>query len=158
MILRLPCFFIVRFYHEMELGRIPIEEVHWGRKTSIDGRMLRIDRGELVQKTHGGDPRITSIQAEIARPGESTGIIPIKDVIEPRVKVEGKGGIFSGLISGVETVGDGRTHVLGGCSVVTVDQIVGFQEGRIDMSGPGARFTSFSKLLNVALVIEVRRQ
>lgn len=141
----------------IELGRIPIEEVDWGRKTSIDGKTLRINREELVEKACGGDPRITSIQAEIARPGESTRIIPVKDVIEPRVKVEGNGGIFPGLISGVETVGDGRTHVLKGCSVVTAGQIVGFQEGMIDMSGPGARHTFFSKLLNVALVIEVKK-
>jgi glycine reductase len=153
-----PLFFLGEvFVMVLELGRVPIEEVDWGRKTSIDGKVLRIDREELIQKAHGGDPRITSIHAEIARPGESTRIIPIKDVIEPRVKVEGSGGVFPGLISGVETVGDGRTHVLGGCSVVTVGQIVGFQEGMIDMSGPGARCTSFSKLLNVALVIEVKK-
>ncbi len=140
----------------LELGRIRIEEVEWGRKTLIDGKVLYIDREELIQKTRGGDPRITSIEAEIARPGESVRIIPVKDAIEPRVKVEGSGGIFPGLISGVETVGDGRTHVLQGCSVLTVGQIVGFQEGMIDMSGPGARYSSFSKLLNVVLVIGVK--
>jgi sarcosine reductase len=140
----------------LELGRIPIEEIEWGRKTSIEGKVLRINRKELIEKARGGDPRITAVQAEITRPGESARIIPIKDVIEPRVKVEGNGGIFPGLISGVETVGSGRTHVLGGCSVVTAGQIVGFQEGMIDMSGPGARYTSFSKLLNVVLVIEVK--
>lgn len=140
----------------LELGRIRIEEVEWGRRTLIDGKVLYIDREELIQKTRGGDSRITSIEAEIARPGESVRIIPVKDVIEPRVKVEGSGGIFPGLISGVETVGDGRTHVLQGCSVLTVGQIVGFQEGMIDMSGPGARYSSFSKLLNVVLVIGVK--
>jgi len=140
----------------LELGHIPIEGVEWGRRTLIDGKVLYIDREELIQKTRGGDPRITSIEAEIARPGESVRIIPVKDVIEPRVKVNGSGGIFPGLISGVETVGDGRTHVLQGCSVLTVGQIVGFQEGMIDMSGPGARYSSFSKLLNVVLVIGVK--
>jgi sarcosine reductase len=140
----------------LELGRIPIEGIDWGRKTAIDGSVLRIDREELIEKARGGDPRITSIQAEIARPGEDVRIIPVKDVVEPRVKVEGGGGIFPGFISGVETVGDGRTHVLCGCSVVTAGQIVGFQEGMIDMSGPGAGHTSFSRLLNIVLVIEVK--
>lgn len=140
----------------LELGRIPIEEIEWGPKTVIVGKVLHINRKELIQKTHGDDSRITSIEAEIARPGESTRIIPVKDVIEPRVKVEGSGGIFPGLLSGGETVGDGRTHVLQGCSVVTAGQIVGFQEGIIDMSGPGADYTSFSRLLNVVLVIGVK--
>ena len=139
----------------LELGKIPIDEIEWGRRTFIEGKVLHIDREELMGKARGNNPRITSIQAEIARPGESIRIIPVKDVIEPRVKVEGSGGIFPGLISGVETVGDGRTHVLQGCSVVTVGQIVGFQEGMIDMSGPGAGYSSFSNILNVVLVIEV---
>jgi glycine reductase len=109
-----------------------------------------------MERTTQGDSRITAIEVDIARPGESVRIIPVKDVIEPRVKVRGRGGIFPGLISGVETVGTGRTHVLQGCSVVTAGQIVGFQEGMIDMSGPGARYTSFSRLLNVVLVMNVK--
>lgn len=140
----------------LELGRIPIEDIDWGRETSVEGRTLQINRQELIEKIRGSDSRITSIMAELARPGESVRIIPVKDVVEPRVKVEGRGGMFPGLISGVETVGHGRTHVLDGCSVLTVGQIVGFQEGMIDMSGPGARYSSFSKLLNVALVIKVK--
>ena len=123
----------------LELGRIPVEAIEWSRKTSLEGTLLYINRQELLEKAVAGDDRIRTIEAEIAAPGESTRIIPVKDVIEPRVKVEGKGGIFPGLISGVETVGQGRTHVLEGCSVVTVGQIVGFQEGMIDMSGPGQR-------------------
>ncbi len=140
----------------LELGRIPIEDIEWGRQTSVEGKTLQINQQELIEKIRGSDSRITSIMAELARPGESLRIIPVKDVIEPRVKVEGRGGMFPGLISGVETVGQGRTHVLDGCSVLTVGQIVGFQEGMIDMSGPGARYSSFSKLLNVALVIDVK--
>lgn len=140
----------------LELGRVPIESIEWGPKTLIERRILIINKQELIEKAVAGDSRIASMQAEIARPGQSTRIIPVKDVIEPRVKVAGRGGVFPGLISGVETVGEGRTHVLEGCSVVTVGRIVGFQEGMIDMSGPGAEYTSFSKLLNVALVIDVQ--
>jgi glycine reductase complex component B subunit alpha and beta len=140
----------------LELGRIPVEAIEWGPRTFLDGGVLSINREELIEKAAAGDDRITSIGVEIARPGESTRIVPVKDVIEPRVKVQGRGGIFPGLISRVETVGEGRTHVLEGCAVVTVGAIVGFQEGMIDMSGPGAALTSFSSLLNVALVIDVR--
>jgi len=139
----------------LELGIIPVEEIAWGRKTTIDDNVLQINREELSEKTRGDDFRIASVWADVARPGESVRILPVKDVIEPRVKVEGKGGIFPGLISGVETVGTGRTHVLRGCAVVTVGRIVGFQEGLIDMSGPGARSGSFSRLFNVVLAIDV---
>ena len=38
--------------------------------------------------------------------------------------------------------------------VVTAGKIVGFQEGIIDMSGPGAEYTPFSKLNNLVVVCE----
>jgi sarcosine reductase len=142
----------------LELGRIPIDEVTWGRATQIEGKVLHINREELIEKAWGDDSRITSMDTDLAIPGESVRIIPIKDVIQPRVKVEGRGGIFPGLISGVEKVGNGRTHVLQGCSVMTVGQIVGFQEGMLDMTGPGAQYSSFSRLLNIALLINVKKE
>ncbi|MCL1991646.1 MAG: glycine/sarcosine/betaine reductase component B subunit, partial [Spirochaetes bacterium] len=73
---------------------------------------------------------------------------------EPRVKVSGGGGVFPGMRSKVETVGSGRTHVLAGAAVVTCGKIVGFQEGIVDMSGPGAAYTPFSQTCNICLVIE----
>jgi glycine reductase len=91
---------------------------------------------------------------EIAKPGESVRITPVKDVIEPRVKVSGEGGIFPGVISKVDTVGTGITYALKGMAVVTAGKIVGFQEGIIDMTGIGAEYTPFSKLNNLVLVCE----
>jgi glycine reductase len=46
--------------------------------------------------------------------------------------------------------------VLDGVAVVTCGRLVNFQEGLIDMSGPGAEFSLFSKKLNVVLVMEPR--
>ena len=89
---------------------------------------------------------------DIAKPGESVRITPVKDVIEPRVKVVGPGGIFPGVISSVETVGSGKTYALKGLALVTAGPIVGFQEGVIDMTGPGAEYTPFSKTLNLVMV------
>ena len=39
-------------------------------------------------------------------------------------------------------------------AVVTAGKIVGFQEGIIDMTGPGAEYTPFSKTLNLVMVCE----
>lgn len=80
--------------------------------------------------------------------------MPVKDVIEPRVKVNGGGNLFPGVISKVETVGSGRTNVLKGSAVVTTGKIVGFQEGIIDMCGEGAKYTPFSQLNNLVVVCE----
>jgi glycine reductase len=89
----------------------------------------------------------------LARPGEEARIIPVKDVIEPRVGVSGSGDFFPGVIGKMGTVGSGRTNVLRGAAVVTVGRIIGYQEGLIDMSGPGAEYTPFSKTNNVALIL-----
>lgn len=137
----------------LELGNIFIKDVQFGAQTEVKNGVLTVNKSEMIEKI-GGDPRIASIDIDFAKPGEEVRIIPVKDVIEPRVKVEGKGGVFPGFISKVETVGSGRTHVLKGATVVTTGKIVGFQEGIIDMTGPGADFTPFSKTLNVVVIAE----
>ena len=63
--------------------------------------------------------RLVSAEVELARPGESIRIAPVKDVIEPRVKVDGSGGIFPGIIKQGKAGGEGRTHALVGAAVVT---------------------------------------
>ncbi len=137
----------------LELGKIFIDDIKFGEETKVSDKTLFINKKEMISNL-SGDKNIKSIDIELVHPGESVRIIPVKDVIEPRVKVSGKGGIFPGIISKVETVGEGRTHVLSGCSVVTTGKIVGFQEGIIDMDGPGAKYCPFSKLNNVVIVAE----
>lgn len=137
----------------LELGKIFIKDVQFGKVTEVKDSVLYINKEEMLNEI-GGDEHIKSIDLDIVRPGESVRIIPVKDVIEPRVKVEGKGGIFPGVISKVDTVGEGRTHALKNVGVVTTGKIVGFQEGIIDMQGPGAEYTPFSKLNNVVVIAE----
>lgn len=135
----------------LELGKIFIKDVQFADVTKVEQGTLYINKQELLD-TVSGDPRLKSIEIDIAKPGEETRIMPVKDVIEPRVKVEGPGGIFPGVINKVDVVGSGKTHVLKGAAVVTAGKIVGFQEGIIDMSGPGAQYTPFSKTQNVVIL------
>lgn len=137
----------------LEIGKVFIKDIQFATETKVENGVLYINKEELL-KAVSGDERIESISFDIARPGDETRIIPVKDVIEPRVKVEGKGGIFPGFISKVDTVGCGRTHVLKGSAVVTTGKIVGFQEGIIDMSGEGAKYTPFSKTNNLVVIAE----
>jgi glycine reductase len=135
----------------LELGNIFIKDIQFGEVTKVENGTLFVNKEELLNAI-GGDTRIKSIEVDIAKPGEETRIMPVKDVIEPRVKVEGPGGIFPGVINKADVVGSGRTHVLKGAAVVTTGKIVGFQEGIIDMSGTGADYTPFSKTMNLVLV------
>ncbi|AVQ47045.1 MULTISPECIES: glycine/sarcosine/betaine reductase component B subunit [Clostridium] len=137
----------------LEIGKIFISDMQFSNETKIEDGVLYISKEELLKEI-GTDERIKNIDLEIAKPGDKTRIIPVKDVIEPRVKVEGNGGIFPGFISKVDTVGSGKTNVLKGAAVVTTGKIVGFQEGIIDMSGEGAKYTPFSKTNNLVVVCE----
>ena len=137
----------------LELGHINIKDIQFGPESKIEDGVLYVDE-EAVKAIVLEDERIKDCKLDIARPGESVRITPVKDVIEPRVKVEGRGGIFPGVISKVDTVGEGKTYALKGMAVVTAGKIVGFQEGIIDMTGPGADYTPFSKLNNLVVVCE----
>ena len=137
----------------LEVGSIFIKDVQFADKTEVKNGVLYVNKDELT-KIAGDDERIKSVDAYLARPGESVRIIPVKDVVEPRVKVDGPGGIFPGFMTGVDQVGSGRTHVLKGAAVVTTGKIVGFQEGIIDMKGTGAQYTPFSKTYNVVVKVE----
>jgi sarcosine reductase len=136
---------------KLTLNRIQIKDITFSDETSIKDGVLNINKDELINIIKQ-DERIKDVVVELARPGDEVRIIPVKDVIQPRYKVEGTGGIFPGMVNKVDIVGSGKTCVLDGCAVVTTGSIVGFQEGIIDMTGPGAEYTPFSKTLNVVLV------
>lgn len=137
----------------LEMGHIYIKDIQFSEKSKIEDGTLYVSKEDLKEVAIE-DEKLKSVSFDIARPGESVRITPVKDVIEPRVKVSGNGGVFPGVISKVDTVGSGRTYALKGMAVVTAGKIVGFQEGIIDMSGPGADYTPFSKLCNLVMVCE----
>ncbi len=138
---------------KLELGKIFITDIVFDEASKIEGGVLHVCKAD-VEKVAMTEEKLKSVSFDIAKPGESVRITPVKDVIEPRVKVEGKGGVFPGVISKVDTVGSGKTYALKGMAVVTAGPIVGFQEGIIDMCGVGAQYTPFSKTLNLCMVCE----
>lgn len=138
---------------KLEIGNIHIKDIQFSAKTKVEKGILYVNKAEMIAEL-STDHRLKSIDLDIARPGEDVRIIPVKDVIEPRVKVEGGGNIFPGVLGAVDAVGSGRTHVLKGMAVVTTGRIVGFQEGIIDMTGEGAKYTPFSVLNNLVIICE----
>ena len=113
-----------------------------GRNGFEDGR-LEIDADGLARELEALDDAIARVRVRAALPGDSTRIYCCKDVIQPTVKLSG------------ERPGSGRRALLENLAVVTCGPIVGFQEGLIDMSGPGARYTPFSQMPLLALEIDV---
>ena len=138
---------------KLELGFVQINDIQFASESKVENGTIYVNAEELKALLLE-DENLKSVELEIAKPGESVRIMPVKDVIEPRVKVNGGGNLFPGVISKVETVGSGRTNVLKGSAVVTTGKIVGFQEGIIDMCGEGAKYTPFSQLNNLVVVCE----
>ena len=138
---------------KLELHKVKINKLAWGDKTFARGGVLTVNKEELLSVL-SGDERLAKVDVDFAMPGESVRILPVKDVVEPRFKMEGPGGIFPGMVSDVDTVGEGKTLVLSGAAVVTTGKIVRFQEGIIDMTGPGAEYTPYSGTCNVVVILE----
>ena len=138
---------------KLELGKITIKDIQFAEKSEIKDGVLFVSKDDL-REVALSEEKIKAADFEVAKPGESVRITPVKDVVEPRIKIEGRGGVFPGFVSGVDTVGSGKTLALKGMAVVTTGPIVNFQEGVIDMSGPGADYTPFSKTLNLCVICE----
>jgi glycine reductase complex component B subunit alpha and beta len=144
----------------LEIGTFPVHDVVFGSQTRWRDGVLEIDR-ERILDVILRDPRIASAEIELAKPGESVRIWPVRDVIEPRIKVEGPGVIYPGICGRpVTTVGQGRTHRLSGIGVTEVSGVNWHDAGGdyveifLDMSGPWAELIPMSALINVCAVVE----
>lgn len=137
---------------KLELRRIHIKDIQFGNETAVKDGVLTVKKEEIIEKLME-DTRIKEIKLDIARPGEKVRIIPVKDVIEPRVKIEGDGNGFPGVTTKMAQLGEGKVNILYGAAIVTIGDIVGFQEGVIDMWDEGAKWTPFSKTYN--LVVDI---
>jgi sarcosine reductase len=136
----------------LKIEIIQIRDARFGAETLIKDGVLFINKQELIE--HLADPLLEKIDVDIARPGESVRIVPVKDVLEPRIKASEDDGSFPGYLGKFDGCGDGVTKVLRGCAVVTAGRIMAFQEGLIDMSGIGTEYCYYSKLNNIVVIAD----
>lgn len=141
----------------LEIGNFHVKDVVFGDRTSFDNGILTINKGEAL-KIVKEDEHITEADILIVKPGDKVRLVPVKEAIEPRVKLNGNP-LFPGVTGKLVKAGEGRTHALKNCSVLVVGRHWGgFQDGLIDMSGEGAKYTYFSKLKNIVLVADTDEQ
>ncbi len=146
----------------LELADYPVREIRLGRKNRYEGGVLEVDQGALEDKLLT-DPRIETASLAVVHPGDRVRITGIRDIVEPRVKVSGNGQVFPGILSPVKSVGDGRTHRLSGMAVMataayegTIRAGLGVQRSALlDMWGPGAESSRFSRLAHLVLVMKL---
>ena len=145
----------------------PVKHVQFGGLTRYEDGVLEVNKEELIELMLD-DKRIKRADLDIAFPGESTRIVNVRDVVEPRIKVSGPGCVFPGIMGPVETVGEGRTHKLSGVMVipsVRIRQSMKSREpvsashspasGIIDISGPGEMISPFARTISIVLIFEL---
>jgi glycine reductase len=138
---------------KLELGNFYVEEIQFGDNTSFKDGLLTINKEGAINFVKE-DERITCAELYIVNPGDMVRLCPVKEAIEPRVKI-GDRTLFPGYTGDLETCGQGTTHALKNCSVLVVGKHWGgFQDGLIDMGGEGAKYTHFSTLKNIVLVAD----
>lgn len=136
----------------LEHRKIKIQDIKFGDRSEIQEGILFINKDEIID-TLKEDTKIKEVKIDLAKPGEKIRIIPVKDVIQPRINIDENRREFPGILSKSRQTGNGAVNILDGVAVVTIGDIVGFQEGVIDMWGDGAKWTPFSKTLNVVVDI-----
>ncbi len=72
----------------LELRKVQIKDIVFDTEDKIVDGVLHVDPKKLEELVLE-DSKVKSVSFDIARPGESVRIVPVKDVIEPRAKLEG---------------------------------------------------------------------
>ena len=143
----------------LEIGTFRADDVSFGSRTRWQDNRLEVNRDELLEDILK-DPRITNAELELVRPGDSVRVTSVRDVIEPRVKVEGPGSVYPGVCGRpVLTVGRGRTHRISGVAVVEVAEVDmydgndGWLDDFIDMSAEP--LTPLASNINLCVVVSL---
>ena len=148
----------------LDVATFPVADVVFGSRTQWADGVLEVDRAKLLDLVTE-DPYVSWADVEVARPGDSTRIVRMRDIIEPKVKAKGPGTAYPGVAGrAVDTVGQGRTNRLGGMTIITctempkvsADGTRWWSTGEvvfIDMSEPGA-VTPYAGTVNLCIAME----
>ena len=143
----------------LELATYAVKDVVWGHGSAYRSGTLAVDRHD-VDRLAADESTFESITVHIVKPGERTRLVHLLDAVEPRWKASGPGGIFPGILGSTETVGEGRTHRLGGLALIQAarppQEATGLLQPReavMDMWGEGARYSPFGDCILLALEV-----
>ena len=135
---------------KLTIGNFYVKDIAFGSELSFKDGVLTINKEEALAMIREDD-RITDADLYIAKPGDKIRMCPVKEAIEPRTRLDGRG-LFPGYTSDLVQAGEGTLHALKNTSVLVVGKHWGgFQDGLIDMSGEGQKYTKFGELNNIVL-------
>lgn len=146
----------------LDLAEFPVSTIVLGGKFQYQSGTLEVD-AETLTRDLLKDPRIREAKVAVAYPGEKVRITGIRDIVEPRVKTQGSGQVFPGVLGPVAPVGEGRSHRLSGMAVVATAEFEGViragtgvqRSAVLDMWGPGAEISRYGSLVNLVLILSL---
>lgn len=142
---------------KLTLGNFHVKDVCFGDMTFFKDNVLTINKQEAIDYIKE-DVRITECDLVIAKPGDEKRLVPVKAAVEARCKVEG-GVLYPGIVNDIAPAGEGTTYCLKGMSILSIGKHYGgFQDGLIDMSGEGAKYSYFSTLINLCIVADTNEE
>jgi glycine reductase len=143
----------------LTLASFPVKKAQLAGRTEYRDGLLTID-GDTLRRLILQDQRIRDVKLELVHPGESVRIIRAIDAIEPLTKIQGPSCCFPGFNGPPRICGSGLTHRLEGFTVIQVTDfpypasgVQAFEEGIIEMTGPGAVYSACSDRVNLLLVL-----
>jgi len=137
---------------KLEIGNFHVKSIRFGSQTAFKDGVLTVNKEEAIAAVNP-DKKLKNIDLHIVRPGDNVRMLPVKDVVEPRVRPDGRP-VFPGYSGPFSPCGDGVVHALKDMSVIVVGKYGGWMDGLLDMSGPAAEMTMYSKLINLVIVAE----
>lgn len=142
---------------KLEIGNFYVRDIVFGDRLSYQDGVLTIQKEEALEFIKQDD-RITEAELYIVKPGDKVRLCPVKEAIEPRVRPDGRSA-FPGYTGDLAPAGSGVTHALKNCSVLVAGRHWGgFQDGLIDMSGEGQKYTLFGQFNNLVLVADTNEE
>ena len=143
----------------LDVASFPVDHALLAAETRYADGVLAIGV-EAVRALVLSDPRIADVQLELAHPGSPVRILRALDAVEPLAKMRGQGCAFPGFNGPPATSGEGLTHRLDGLAVVEVSEfpfpasgVQAFEEGVVEMSGPGALYSGCADRICLCLVL-----
>jgi glycine reductase complex component B subunit alpha and beta len=121
-----------------------------------DGR-LELDLNALRKMILEKYPTVESIGIDIVRPGDAVRVVNVLDAVEPVVKADDPSTTFPGALGQLTIAGRGQTNRLGGVALLSTADLKrhtaskDFPDSLVDMGGPGAVYSYWSRTTNVVL-------
>lgn len=138
---------------KLEIGHFSVKDVRFGEKTAFADGILTVNREEAIAALNK-DGKLKNVSLHIARPGDSTRIIPVKAAAGVRYRPDGRC-VFPGYTGEVAQAGSGVTYALDGMCVLGAGlHSRQGMNGMVDMSGPAVEMSPYAKLINLVFVAE----